>query len=367
MEKSKLNIAHTLFVSALLALIIAFSGCLEEIQKAQSPKLVFYAEEENAFEGDEISLYFSAENADKVIISLGKEKKEYECTVKCENTIKKKLKAGAYLMQAQAINNNGSAKATAKVYVKPKETKCSDGTENNKCSQTKPYFCENNTLKENCALCGCPQGYYCENNKCMQKAYKLKKIEAEFQEVAAANSEITIKALIELDESTPKGAVYYLSINGNEPKKYFFEGKTKDEIEFKVKAPTQGFLDISIVAYTEDGKREVAGSFYKQNAIKVETESKKLQPPSNLTAFVEGTDIILSWGSVENATYYGVYKSIDANPAYVAYKLYKKVPGKETQIVLQNQEKGGHFFVVTSINAFGEESSYSEVVSAEVK
>ena len=38
---------------------------------------------------------------------------------------------------------------------------CSDGTQNNQCSTTKPKYCSNGNLVENCGLCGCQTGKTC--------------------------------------------------------------------------------------------------------------------------------------------------------------------------------------------------------------
>ena len=40
---------------------------------------------------------------------------------------------------------------------------CSDGTPNGNCSATKPLYCLNMTLSENCAMCGCPLNYTCNS------------------------------------------------------------------------------------------------------------------------------------------------------------------------------------------------------------
>ncbi|MBI2670797.1 hypothetical protein HYX18_02375 [Candidatus Woesearchaeota archaeon] len=44
---------------------------------------------------------------------------------------------------------------------------CSDGTEYGKCSVNKEFFCDNGTLKSDCGLCGCGDGFNCLNNQCV--------------------------------------------------------------------------------------------------------------------------------------------------------------------------------------------------------
>jgi len=45
---------------------------------------------------------------------------------------------------------------------------CPDGTLYNQCSVTKPKYCQNGNLVDNCTQCGCPTGYNCNpsNNSC---------------------------------------------------------------------------------------------------------------------------------------------------------------------------------------------------------
>lgn len=47
---------------------------------------------------------------------------------------------------------------------------CSDGTLENTCSKTKPYFCVNGELVEAGYTCGCPGGYTREFQKCVKNS-----------------------------------------------------------------------------------------------------------------------------------------------------------------------------------------------------
>ncbi|PIN90208.1 hypothetical protein COU57_04175 [Candidatus Pacearchaeota archaeon CG10_big_fil_rev_8_21_14_0_10_32_14] len=46
----------------------------------------------------------------------------------------------------------------------PSPIKCSDGTENGKCSLTKPKYCKNGLLIDSCQVCGCNVGEKCNTN-----------------------------------------------------------------------------------------------------------------------------------------------------------------------------------------------------------
>ncbi|MFH1307690.1 MAG: PA14 domain-containing protein, partial [archaeon] len=50
-----------------------------------------------------------------------------------------------------------------KIFLSPNLT-CSDSTNYGECSTSKPVYCNNGTLVENCNLCGCNEGYNCQIN-----------------------------------------------------------------------------------------------------------------------------------------------------------------------------------------------------------
>ena len=43
---------------------------------------------------------------------------------------------------------------------------CSDGAKDKECAKTRPYFCDNGELIENCRVCGCNNDFYCNNLTC---------------------------------------------------------------------------------------------------------------------------------------------------------------------------------------------------------
>ena len=94
----------------------------------------------------------------------------------------------------------------------PKTQVCSDGTPYGKCSQYKPYFCENGTLVEKCWLCGCPSGV------CVGKC---EYVGAEPREMPKAYSQYLGKCLPSLED--------FIKLTGGEgkPKK---EGKPAEPL-----------------------------------------------------------------------------------------------------------------------------------------
>jgi hypothetical protein len=53
----------------------------------------------------------------------------------------------------------------------PNDNICGDGTLNNKCSETKPFFCFKEKLIDSAAICGCPEGLSKKDNFCLSSYY----------------------------------------------------------------------------------------------------------------------------------------------------------------------------------------------------
>lgn len=88
----------------------------------------------------------------------------YKTSGNIEHTVKGEIIAKAEGALQQAGNISGIENETGPV----QETICADGTANYACSSTKPKYCINGTLSNNCASCGCPSGQNClSNGSCM--------------------------------------------------------------------------------------------------------------------------------------------------------------------------------------------------------
>jgi flagellar basal body-associated protein FliL len=71
--------------------------------------------------------------------------------------------------------NPGFFKSASGLVIKSNDSKnlngdCSDGTRENTCSKTKPYYCLNEKLVEAGYTCGCPEGYIREFQSCKVKS-----------------------------------------------------------------------------------------------------------------------------------------------------------------------------------------------------
>lgn len=58
-------------------------------------------------------------------------------------------------------------------------TSCNDGTANNTCSQTKPYFCDSGILIKKASLCSCSSGFKVSEEDCVGSDLRLQKLKIE--------------------------------------------------------------------------------------------------------------------------------------------------------------------------------------------
>ena len=105
----------------------------------------------------------------------------------CTYTLDIRIPQGTYKFRAVAIDTNkqyspyvGKIAEITASGVEAEEliitNKCPDGTPYNQCSSTKPKYCKNGKLIDNCKLCGCPAGSECkEDGSCESKAPRLAK------------------------------------------------------------------------------------------------------------------------------------------------------------------------------------------------
>ena len=93
---------------------------------------------------------------------------------------------------------------------------------------------------------------------------------------------------------------------------------------------------------------------------------QEIQAPSIQSIFSEGDDAIISWSKVKGAKEYVLYKSVSANPAFISYKKHAVFFGSKNAGVIQALNEGTHFFVITAIDYYNNESEYSNVESTHI-
>ncbi len=119
---------------------------------------------------------------------------------------------------------------------------CPDNTLNLECSQTKPFFCENQKLIPSCEICGCPENMHCKNNACFVLSPLYPKEEEEIHYYYEAKT-------IESFETTT-----YSSIITNEPPKTSFNIPVLMLSYLPQNPNNPNELDLSIVGpYLQEG------------------------------------------------------------------------------------------------------------------
>ena len=318
---------------------------------------------ENLVKGEELMILVNWQG--DLLIELGNEKKTEVCDSFCEKEFSFHPVEGVYKLKVTQNKSEKIAFETKRIIVTKAKKECVNSVAFNECSETKPFYCNNGVLEENCEKCGCNTNQYCYENKCFLIPVLPKFSDLSFPKKVLINQEFSITQELNF-ENIVGSARYELIIEINHEKFYkkFVATKEKMSISFEELLLPLGEYDFNVVLL---GFNPIEEELLSQSGkIEVITQLPELQIPIFKSVFLEGDDIVFSWQTVENAEKYNIYKSIDANPAFISYKYFTNFSGEQNTGVIQALNTGTHFFVMTSEDYFGNESEYSEMKSITV-
>jgi len=337
----------------------------------QNPSLSLSVNKHNLEAGEEIVASARADESIglTVILEVGQEKKSLECAENpCVLVLSTAPKPGVYSLRARVtgLEEGKTLEASRRIVVSERKTTCVDGTWFGSCAGKKPLFCSSGVLEEKCSECGCDEGFYCTGKRCAAKALPLELVSLEFPRKAEAGKNFLVKATLK-GESQP-GAAYTarLKIGAQELEKNISSGPVNGTIEvvFSNVNLNQGSFDLNLTVLAQNIREETSLEHFEENAVIVVSEIGPPAAPAITSVFVEGDDALISWGKVGGASGYRLYKSVDANPAFISYRLLKEFPGESESGVVEALGSGTHFFVMTATDGFGNESDYSNVETA---
>jgi len=343
-------------------LLVFLGGCSEE------KELKINISSENINAGEELRISIEGD-AEEVSIELGREIKSILCNkFECNEEIIFKPSPGIYNLKITTTKGNEiKGKIVRKIIVSENsENSCLDKTLFGKCSGEMPYYCDNGKLIEKCVECGCENGHFCNETECIPIAGKISIEQIEFKEKVEAEKKFSIKIILKNGEGTKKGANYSakLEIGENKFEKNFL-GEDK-KIEFEGISLSEGIFDIKIEIFALNKEREVVYEEFLKNAIESLIDIEPPAKPSINYIFAEGDDVVIEWTEINGADGYRLYKSVDANPAFISHKLIKTFEGNTNSGIVQALNSGAHYFVITAIDSFGNESEFSEVKSVNI-
>lgn len=357
-------------ISAIILAILAifFSGCANIY--SEPPYLETNIKSGNYIEGEEINLNILAKNTQSVKIFLGEKTEVVECENNyCSISKSVNLKQGVYKIRVVASGEGGKKEETATITVLGPSKKCIGGLLEGQCSKEKPKMCINGALKDKCSVCGCDNGAKCVGESCETLMPLAKKIEVSYPKKIGELQPFKMLGKIFFEgQVNSKKAVAKIFLGQNEftnDISISTNEKTVSEFEVLIPAISKGKYDLRVEIYEKLENEKPIITYFEKEAILVVEKGDRLPAPEKLSGFSEGNDIILNWKEVEGANSYNIYKSIDANPAFISYKIIGVASG-ENSFVLQSQKKGTHFFVVTAVDIFGIESDYSNVIAVNV-
>ncbi len=351
----------------MISIILFFfiSGCTELPEE----KLNVTINATEIQEGQELTLLISSLNhkTSKINLEFGSEKITKICEKPEECLIEKKFipKKGIYLLKVNAEGTNESFSQRIVISESTKNS-CLDKTEFNTCSEKKPFYCNAGTIEKNCEKCGCSKGNYCENNECIAEAVIAKIKEINMPEKSPAEKEFTIELIIEGEQELIAGSKYELKLILGEQEKTEIHTITENKKETKISVNFEiplGTHDLNLLLYSLPQKKLI-DMYYKKEAISTISEIPDINPPIIQSIFTEGDDAIINWTKINGASEYRLYKSTNANPAYISYSLFKKFEPEVNSGSAQALTQGTHFFVITAVDYFGNESNYSNVKEA---
>ncbi|MEK7255865.1 MAG: hypothetical protein AAB316_14035, partial [Bacteroidota bacterium] len=259
---------------------------------------------------------------------------------------------------------------------------CVDGTALGECSSKRPLHCNAGILADDCGKCPCPTNQECREGRCIEQATAKNApwvdsgtVRFNYPEKIQRGKKFSVSAGFTPARNVPAGAKYMAE---------FFLGGAKFEslivspgsaagerltiqIDGIIVGPGQGAgqADSNFSLFALNADRELLAAT--EARIPVADKLEPLQKPVLLSALAEGDDAVLSWLVVEGAAQYRIYKSSDANPAFIQYRLNKTVEGAQNSAVVQALAGGTYFFVITAADAFGNESPFSEMKAVNIK
>ena len=359
-----------IFALAILVSIAALAGCGTAPDEAV-PSAKISVNSESIASGTRLEVSVSALGmaGGKVEAILGAEKQSADCTLQeCSASFSFTPKEGAYYLKVSLVKGGISREASRKrIEVHSEKGGCLDGTAQGACSASgKPLYCDGKSLVGNCTVCGCNQGYYCVSSGCVPEPALISGIEASFPEKIQSGRKFSVHVSGIVSSDVSAGAAYSAELIVDD-KKFTKEfeavamraGSTLD-FYFSGISLSEGTYDYNLNIFARSTGKQVGASFG-AGTVHVAQSLEPPSAPSITGAFAEGNDVVLEWDTVEGADSYRLYKSSEVSAAFISYMEMRRFGADETTAVVHDLSKGTHFFVMTAVDAFGNESAYGNV------
>lgn len=335
----------------------------------------FETNKEKLSMGEELTVKVRGTNATLKQITIdfadNKQIKNCENLRDCFFEITVTPKEGVYILKIRVESTTNKIEKTKRITVIKEKQECVNEISFGQCAQEKPLYCNNGLLENNCETCGCETNQYCSNSNCFITAGNINLLVFDYPTEVLIGREFEIIGEIEAVEQIFQGAQYRVELILGEKeiiKNYSLEAKPGEKIELKIGLTLeQGSYDLNFSVFALNKEKQLVGNIFVKNAITAKTILTRLDIPQITSIFVEGDDVIISWNKISGAKEYKLYKSVDANPAFISYKYYKSFSAEQNTGVIQALAPGTHFFVLTAANDFGGESEYSEVQTAGIE
>lgn len=388
MGMDKASLFYLAVIATAIGIAFLFAAGFEpEMPKTQEPLrlTVFETQKQQIAEGEELVVRVEAQGTGIASIGIslnGKQVEEVECgQTPCSHEFRKIVSdIGAYQLAAFAFSAEGKRVEESRVvYVAPQENTCIDNSRYGSCGKEKPFYCLEGKLVEKCSECDCDSGFECVEEKCSASSLPL-----EIASLNAGSSFIKpgtyIDVFFELQNNTEEiaraGAHYTIEVVFYSPsneqrftesiqlEQELLQGKrAAKKVSGKEFVLEEG--NYSLSAALLDASENIVSRFESLEKIVARDDFSAPAAPTGVSAvFVQGK-ALLSWNqnSEDDFAAYRVYKSSEVQATFISYSF--SLETNLNSVEITGLEGGKHFFVVTALDHFGNESVFSDVVSVE--
>lgn len=375
-----MTIKNLFLAFALLAILL--TGCVEP----QAPEIrKFSASNENPSIGESIIVQVEAagNEPEKIVLDAAGIQEVNCTTAPCKANFKVIFpEKGAYKIKATAFFRNAPAILQSKtIYVLDTSKTCIDGTAFGSCSASQPYYCSEGKLIEKCSVCGCRQDFICEGDSCSVEAKPLVIENASFNpRFAAPNSDIQVELILKNESNAVihKGAVYKagLVISGNNQFSTSRVFSLDQDLNagstilknFMISKPLldSGTFDLNAAIFANG---TLLHSFLRPAALTIRVDSNPPAPPLLLSASRgANNEVSIHWqaNTEPDIMHYKLYRSISSSPVFISYSFDISIDGNKSSVIVP-VNAGQHYFVLTAVDYFGNESGFSNVVSVSLE
>jgi len=379
-----MNLSYIAATGIAVIVIFLFFSYFEPQNTSSTPQILVLSipEEINLNENTIIKVRVSDKDLVSFLIlkfrdkEIKKECLKRSCTFEFSQTFNT---PGIFEIEFIAENNSGKQilqSFNVRVYDTTKS--CIDSTKFGECSNTKPIFCQEGILIENCEICDCPEGKECINQVCniVPKEIKIQGINPFPKKIVRENDDFILK--VELinhnNEVVSAGSNYLikatfldsetLQVQKEISLQEQLDPNSTKEFELEILGLTQGIYSVNVELFL---KEKLIDSMLIENFIESSTDIFPPAKPTGLTANFNGNVLEISWNPNNESDLegYNLYKSTSIQATHIKYSIISSYDKQTSNAEIVGLEERKHIFVLRAFDTLNNQSEFSQSVIVE--